>query len=236
MNVDRGALAVARAGCCSPARRCCWLARQPLFAIRAIRVDGDVGRNSVVDHPRQRRAAPRRQLLHARPRGRRGAPSSRCPGCATRWCAGSGRTACAVRLEEHRPVALWGGGEPGSDEAGQQLRRGVRGQPRRRRGRQPADAAGPGRQRGAGAGDARPAGAGVRAARRARRGAAAVGPRLVAGELDTGAEVELGRGSDDEVVARTARFVATLRAGDRALPAAARVRRPAPHTTATRCA
>jgi cell division protein FtsQ len=29
-------------------------------------------------------------------------------------------------------------------------------------------------------------------------------------ELDTGAEVELGRGSDDEVIARTERFVATL--------------------------
>ena len=29
-------------------------------------------------------------------------------------------------------------------------------------------------------------------------------------ELDTGAEIELGRGSDDEVIARTRSFVATL--------------------------
>ena len=86
-----------------------------------------------------------------------------------------------VRLEEHRPVALWGSDER-RRQARQQLRRGLRGQRRRRRGRRPADARRPRRQLGARAGDARPDRRRARAARRAHRAAVALGPRLVAGD------------------------------------------------------
>ena len=65
-------------------------------------------RNSVVDHPRQRRAAARRQLLHHRPATGR-APRFEAVPWVRRAVVrpGLARTACAVRLEEHRAVALW---------------------------------------------------------------------------------------------------------------------------------
>ena len=132
-----------------------------------------------------------------------------------------------VQLEEHRPVAIWGsesGAEKLVNSFGEVFEANL--------GDVEDDdlptLAGPERQLGARAGDARPRRRRARAARRARRDAGAVGPRLVAATLDTGAVVELGRGSDDDVLARAARFVAHGRPGDVALPAPARVRRPAP--------
>ena len=96
-------------------------------------------RNSVVDDPRQCGAAAGRQLLHARPGARRGARSSRCRGCARRSCSASGRTGCGAA--RGAPAGRrCGAATSGDRQAGQQLRRGVRGQPRRRRGRRPADA------------------------------------------------------------------------------------------------
>ena len=50
----------------------------------------------------------------------------------------------------------------------------------------------------------------ARAARRAHRDAGAVEPRSWRATLDNRAVLELGRGSDDDVVARSARFAATL--------------------------
>ena len=54
--------------------------------------------------------------------------------------------------------------------------------------------------------------------------------------LDSGAVVELGRGSDDEVLARAARFVATLPPGDRRATSARSNTPTCATTTATRCA
>ena len=97
--------------------------------------------------------------------------------------------------------ALWGSDER-RRQAGQQLRRGVRGQRRRRRGRRPADAR---RARTAarrrcwrctGALEPLFAPLELRASTRWRCRRAAAWQR----ELDNGAVVELGRGSDDEVV------------------------------------
>ncbi|NUZ08923.1 FtsQ-type POTRA domain-containing protein [Schlegelella sp. ID0723] len=84
-----------------------WLARQPVFTIRAIRVEGDVSRNSVSTI--RANAAPRlagsfftidlgdaRRAFESVPWVRRAVVSRVWP------------NRLEVRLEEHRPVALWG--------------------------------------------------------------------------------------------------------------------------------
>ena len=184
-----------------------WLVRQPFFAIRAISVDGDVAHNSVVDV--RANAAP--QLagnfftldLARRARAFEAVPWVRQAVVRRVW-----PNRLRVQLEEHRPVALWGSDER-RREAGQQLRRSVRGQRRRRRGRRPADARRARRQLGAGAGDVRPRSSRCsRRSTRASRRCALSGRGSLAGDARHRRRVELGRGSDDEVLARAQRFVA----------------------------
>ena len=117
MNVTAGAVRARRRSCSLAAARAVAARASRLFAIARHHASTATStRNSVVDDPRQRGAAARRQLLHARPRGARGAPSSRCPGCARRSCSRVWPNRLRVRLEEHRPVALLGRRRAGSEK------------------------------------------------------------------------------------------------------------------------
>ncbi|MGZ5265950.1 MAG: cell division protein FtsQ/DivIB [Caldimonas sp.] len=187
-----------------------WLARQPYFAIRVISVDGDVGRNSVSTI--RANAAPRLAGnfltldLGAVRRAFETVPWVRHAVVQRVW-----PNRLQVRLEEHRPVALWGGGEPGSEKLVNSF----------------------GEVFEANVGDVEddtlptlegPDGSSARMlAMLAKLGPAfalleaRVDALQLSGRgswqatLDNGAVVEIGRGSDDEVVARTARFVSTVR-------------------------
>ena len=192
-----------------------WLARQPLFAIRASRSTATSTHNSAVDAARQRGAAAGRQLLHGRPGAVRAAPSSRCPGCARRWCGRVCPNRLRVQLEEHRPVALWGGGEPAATSwstASARCSRPTSATSRTTTCR---------RSTGPTAAPPRCWRCTARSSRCSRRcGAASTRWRCRAAApgsatLDTGAVVELGRGSDDEVVARTAALRRDRAPGDR---------------------
>ena len=91
-----------------------WAARQPVFAIRAIRIEGDVTRNSASTI--RANAAP--QLagnffnidLARSKRAFEAVPWVRQAVVMRRW-----PNRLVVRLEEHRPVALWGS-ENGADK------------------------------------------------------------------------------------------------------------------------
>ena len=114
MNVTAVVIAVL-AGLLLAGAALLWLARQPLFAIRVITVDGDVGRNSVSTI--RANAAPRLagnfltlDLVAVR-RAFESVPWVRHAVVQKVW-----PNRLRVRLEEHRPVALWGGGEPGSEK------------------------------------------------------------------------------------------------------------------------
>ena len=181
-----------------------------------------------LDDPRQRRAQARRQLRHAWTCARCGAPSSRCRGCAWRSCAASGRIACASSSRSIGRSRIWG-----------------------------SERAAPRSSSTASARCSRPTSAtsrtttcrrspGPTAARRtcwrcsaaSRPALAPLGARVEAlalsgrgswqATLDTGAVVELGRGSDDDVLARAARFVATVDQVTSRYQPPARIRRPAP--------
>ena len=181
-----------------------WAARLPLFAIRAISIDGDVSRNSVSTI--RANALPHLSgnffTLDLK-QGRRAfeaVPWVRSAVVHRVW-----PNRLAVRLEEHRPVAQWG-----EDKLVNAL----------------------GEVFEANLGDveddhlptlAGPEGTAAQALALLRR-LAPVLARLelrieqltLSGrgswhvELDSGAEIELGRGSEDEVVARTERFTATV--------------------------
>ena len=187
-----------------------WLARQPLFAIRVISVDGDVARNSVSTI--RANAAPRLAGnfmtldLGAVRRAFESVPWVRHAVVQKVW-----PNRLRVRLEEHRPVALWGGGEPGSEKLVNSF----------------------GEVFEANVGDVEdetlptlegPDGSSAHVlAMLARLGPAfalleaRVDALQLSGRgswqatLDSGAIVEIGRGSDEEAVARTSRFVATVR-------------------------
>ena len=187
-----------------------WLARQPLFAIRVITIDGDVGRNSVSTI--RANAAPRlagnfltldlaavRRAFESVPWGRHAVVQRVWP------------NRLRVRLEEHRPVALWGGGEPGSEKLVNSF----------------------GEVFEANVGDVEddtlptlegPEGSSARVLAmhdKLSRPFALLQARVDAlqlsgrgswqARLDNGAVVEIGRGSDEEAVARTMRFVSTVR-------------------------
>jgi cell division protein FtsQ len=187
-----------------------WLARQPFFAIRAISVDGDVGRNSVSTI--RANAAPRlagnfmtidlaavRRAFESVPWVRRAVVQRVWP------------NRLRVRLEEHRPVALWGGGEPGSEKLVNSF----------------------GEVFEANVGDVEddtlptlegPEGSSAHVLAVLGKLGPAFAPLEARVDglqlssrgswqatLDNGAVVEIGRGSDDEVMARTARFVSTVR-------------------------
>ena len=187
-----------------------WLARQPLFAIRSISVDGDVGRNSVSTI--RANAAPRlagnfltldlaavRRAFESVPWVRRAVVQRVWP------------NRLRVRLEEHRPVAIWGGGEPGSEKLVNSF----------------------GEVFEANVGDVEddtlptlegPEGSSAHVLAVLGKLGLAFSPLQARVEalqlssrgswqatLDSGAVVEIGRGGDDEIVARASRFVATVR-------------------------
>jgi cell division protein FtsQ len=196
------------AACVLLAAGAAWVARQPLFAFRNIRLDGDVTRNSVATI--RANAAPRlsgnyfnldlkaaRSAFEAVPWVRRAVVRRVWP------------NRLVVQLEEHRPVAVWKGDE-GNDRLVNSF----------------------GEVFEANVGDVDEeslpefTGDEDRAAeilamyRRllpALRPLDAVPARVALSgrgswqvELDSGAVIEIGRGTDAEVMARTERFVRTL--------------------------
>ena len=110
------------------------LARLPVFSIQSVRIDGEVARNSAATIRANAMPQAERQLLHARREAGAARRSSRCRGCGSAVVRRVWPNRLAVRLEEHRALAQWGDDEP----AGQHAGRGVRRQPRRRRGRRAA--------------------------------------------------------------------------------------------------
>lgn len=187
-----------------------WLARQPLFSIRVITIDGDVGRNSVSTI--RANAAPRLAGnfmtldLAAVRRAFESVPWVRHAVVQKVW-----PNRLRIRLEEHRPVALWAGGEPGSERLVNSF----------------------GEVFEANVGDVEdetlptlegPDGSSARVLAmhdKLSRPFALLQTKVdtlqLSGRgswqatLDTGAVVEIGRGSDEEAVARTMRFVSTVR-------------------------
>ena len=185
-----------------------WLSRQPVFAIRAIAVDGDVARNSVSTI--RANAAPKlagnflTADLGSVRRAFESVPWVRHAVVRRVW-----PNRLRVQLEEHRAVALWAG-EGGNDRLVNSF----------------------GEVFEANLGDieddelptlAGPDGSAAHLlAMSARLGTtlAPIAARIVAlslssrgswqATLDSGAVVEMGRGSDDEIAARAGRFVATL--------------------------
>ena len=208
MNATAHALA-ALAALLLAATALLWLARQPLFAIRAITVHGDTAHNSVVTI--RANAAPHLAGnfmtidLEAVRRAFEAVPWVRHAIVRRVW-----PNRLRVQLEEHRPVALWGGDPVGSerlvDSFGDVFEANL--------GDVEVDALpsldGPdgsaahvlamhGRLQPVFAG----LGFGIDALELSDRGSWQA-------TLDSGAVVEIGRGSDDEVLARAARFVATV--------------------------
>lgn len=185
-----------------------WIAKQPVFALRAIRIEGEVTRNSVSTI--RANAAPRlagnffsldlraaRQAFEAVPWVRQAVVTRVWPNRLT------------VRLEEHRPAALWAT-ETGSDRLVNSFGEVFQANPG-----DVEDDALPTLQG--------PDGSSVRLlalllrlqplfepldARIERL--AMSGRGSLRAELDSGAEIELGRGSDEELAERTQRFVATV--------------------------
>lgn len=181
-----------------------WIARQPLFAIRAIHIEGDVARSSPATI--RANAAPRlagnffTMNLEATRQAFEAVPWVRHAIVRRMW-----PNRLAVQLEEHRAAALWGTerlvnaqGEvfeanlgDVEDEALPELN-----------------------------GPEGTAAAMLSMLRRVdpllARANAHVTALSLSGrgswraELDSGAEIELGRGTEDEIAARTERFVRTL--------------------------
>ena len=184
-----------------------WVARQPFFAIRAITVEGDVARNSVSTI--RANALPKLAGnfltldLAVAKRAFESVPWVRVAVVRRVW-----PNRLRVRLEEHRPVAIWGAdtGEKLVNSFGEVFEANV----------------------GDVEDDALPTLSGPSGSSahvlamlgRFDSGFAPLGAHVDELEysgrgswqatLDSGAVVELGRGSDDDVLARTARFVATV--------------------------
>ena len=187
-----------------------WLTRQPFFAIRSISVDGDVARNSVSTI--RANAAPRLAGnfmtldLGAVRRAFESVPWVRHAVVQRVW-----PNRLRVRLEEHRPVALWNSGEAASEKLVNSF----------------------GEVFEANVGDVEddalptldgPDGSSAHmltmldklgmtfAPLETRVDSLALSSRgSWQATLDSGAVVEIGRGSDDDVLGRTARFVSTIR-------------------------
>lgn len=189
-----------------------WAAHRPIFAVRAIRIDGDLSHNSVLTI----RANAARKLqgnfftmdLAATRRAFESVPWVRQAMVRRVW-----PNRLAVELEEHRPAALWGGDDAADVPTDKMVNT-------------------HGEVFEANTGDVEdddlptlrgPDGTSAHMLvmiDRLQPEFAAMDAHVdtldLSGrgswrvELDTGAEVELGRGSDDEVVVRTRTFVATL--------------------------
>ena len=185
-----------------------WLSRAPLFTIHAVEIDGDLGRNSV--HTIRANAMPRlrgnffsldldqgREAFEAVPWVRSAVVRRVWP------------DRLAVRLEEHRAAAVWQG-DDGNDRLvnshGELFDANV------------GDVEDDGLPAFSGPDEAaasvlamyrrlqplfEPLDAAIGELHLSHRGSWRV-------ELDSGATLELGRGSEDEVLARAARFVRTL--------------------------
>ena len=186
-----------------------WLMRQPLFAVQSIRVEGDLAHNSALTI--RANAAPRlvgnffTLDLAAGRRAFEAVPWVRHAVLQRVW-----PNRLRVLLEEHRAAALWEGGSDSADKLvnsfGEVFEANL----------------------GDVEDDALPTLRGPEAAAaqmlrmlgRLQPVLSAVDARIETLELsgrgswrallDSGAEIELGRGSDDEVVARTERFVGTV--------------------------
>lgn len=187
-----------------------WGVRQPVFAVKSIRIEGDLAHNSALTI--RANAAPRlagnffTMDLMAGRRAFESVPWVRQAVVQRVW-----PNRLSVRLEEHRAAALWGGG---TDESADRVVNSY------------------GEVFDANLGDVEddnlptlrgPEGSSVQMLAMLTRLQPVVGvldahieTLELSGrgswrvELDTGAEVELGRGSDDEVLARTEKFVSTL--------------------------
>jgi cell division protein FtsQ len=185
-----------------------WMARQPVFTLRAIRIDGDLQRNNAAGiraHASQQLVGNFFSLdLQAGRQSFESVPWVRQAVLSRVW-----PNRLVVRLEEHRPVALWG-----REGAGDRLVNSH------------------GEVFEANLGDVEdedlptligPEGASADMLAMLRRlqpvleqMRAQVNALSLSGrgswrvELDTGAELELGRGSEDEIVERTRRFVSTV--------------------------
>ncbi len=186
-----------------------WLARLPAFALRSIRIDGEVSRNSVSTI--RANAVPRLAgnfFTLDLQQGRaafESVPWVRHAVARRVWPA-----QLAVRIEEHHPVALWAA-EDGNDRLvnsfGEVFEANV------------GDVEDDALPRLAG-----PDGSALQVLALyqrlqpvlARLGAGDIDELTLSGRgswratLEGGAAIELGRGSDDEVLARTGRFVRTL--------------------------
>ncbi len=187
------------------------LTRQPVFALRSIHIEGDLTRNSVatirVNAVPQLRGNFFTIDLQAARRAFETVPWVRHAVVQRVW-----PNRLAVRIEEHRPVALWreadgnGTTERLVNAQGEVFEANV------------GDVEGDSLPTLQGPEDSSAAmlsmlrrlqtvfarqGSHIDTLRLSRRASWAV-------ELDTGAKVELGRGSDDEVLARADRFVATV--------------------------
>jgi cell division protein FtsQ len=189
-----------------------WAAHRPVFSVRSIRVDGDLAHNNALTI--RANAAPKLagnfftlDLAVAR-RAFESVPWVRQAVVRRVW-----PNRLSVQLEEHRPAALWASGAT-ADEASDRLVNSF------------------GEVFEANPGDVEddalpvlrgPEGSSARMLKMIGRLQPEFAPmearieRLeLSGrgswraELDTGAKVEIGRGSDDEVIARTRGFVATL--------------------------
>ena len=189
-----------------------WIAKQPVFAVRGIKVEGDMAHNSVLTI--RANAAPKlagnffTMDLGAARRAFEAVPWVRQAVVRRVW-----PNRLSVQLEEHRAVALWVNGASGDDTPDKLVNsfgevfeanlgdveddalptlRGPEGTSAAMLtmfGRlQPVFA---------------PLDAHIDTLTLSGRGSWHV-------ELDTGAEIELGRGSDDEVMERTRAFIATL--------------------------
>ena len=193
-----------------------WVVRQPVFAVRSIRIEGDLAHNSVLTI--RANATPRLagnfstlDLAAAR-RAFESVPWVRQAVVKRVW-----PNQLSVQLEEHRPVALWAEGRSGDADANAADDKLVNSH---------------GEVFEANLGDVEDD------ALPTLRGPEGSAPHMLAllarlqpvfdtldlriealelsgrgswrTELDSGAQVELGRGEDDEVVARTQVFAATL--------------------------
>lgn len=185
-----------------------WIAKQPVFALRSIRIEGEVTRNSVSTI--RANAAPRlagnffsldllaaKQAFEAVPWVRQAVVTRVWPNRLT------------VRLEEHRPAALWAT-ETGSDRLVNSFGEVFQANPGDVEDDALATLQGPD-------------GSSVRLLALLLRlqplfepmdtrieRLAMSGRGSLRAELDSGAEIELGRGSDEELAERTQRFVATV--------------------------
>ncbi len=208
MNVT-AALLAAIGVCLLAALLLMWVVRQPLFAVQSIRVEGDLAHNSALTI--RANAAPRLSGnfftldLSAARRAFEAVPWVRQAIVQRVW-----PNRLRVLLEEHRAVALWEGGGGASDKLvnsfGEVFEANLGDVEDEAlptlRGPEAAAA-----QMLAMLGRLRP----VLAPMEARIDALELSGRgSWRVELDSGAEVELGRGTDDEVIARTERFVSTV--------------------------